>query len=324
MGKPVSAANASWLLLFHQLPPKPAYLRVKIWRKVASIGAIQVKGGIYTLPESRETLEDFQWVLKEITAGGGEGSIVSASFIDGMKDAEVVSLFQSAREADYAELSKQVRAIDPSGTVGQDTLDRLRKRLSDLTKIDFFSSPGRIEVEELLATMESPVPKPSHLVLRNPHSYRGRTWVTRQEVFVDRIASAWLITTMIDSKARFRFMDTSQTLRTGEVGFDYPDAEFTHEGDRCTFETLMTCFTLDAPGLRQVAEVIHDIDCKDGKYRRPEAPGVLAAFTGLSLVEHADADRIVRGGRLLADLQAFFALEGHRRSLRRTAPVSKP
>jgi hypothetical protein len=313
------------LLLFHQLPQKPAYLRVKIWRKLAGLGAVAVKGSIYVLPESPDTLEDFQWVLKEINAGGGEGSVVSANFVEGMTDREVVALFSTAREADYAELAVQARAVTKGdGDARCEAATRLRKRLADLTKIDFFDAPGRQGVEELIAAMEeqtSPLPATT----LDPKRYRRRTWVTREHVFVDRIASAWLVATVIDPQARFRFISPGESLRANEIGLDFPEAEFTHVGDRCTFEVLLDRFALDAPGLRQVAEIIHDLDCKDGKYGRPEAAGTLAAITGMTRHVDNDERRIERGGHLLADLQAYFAAQSGRprRAIRAAHATSK-
>ncbi len=296
---------------------------MKVWRRLAALGSVAVKGSIYVLPESPDALEDFQWVLKEISSGGGEGSIVSANFIEGMNDREVVALFTAARESDYAELAQQARAVKAKDAdARREAAARLRKRLAEIAKLDFFNAPGRQGVEELIAAMEEP-DAPLSVARLDPKRYRRRTWVTRAQVFVDRIASAWLVVTAIDPQARFRFLAPGETPRAAEVGLDFPEAEFTHVGDRCTFEVLLERFGLDAPGLRQVAEIIHDIDCKDGKYARPEAPGVLAALTGITQVEGDDKRRIERGGQLLADLQTYFATQSTRpRRVQRTARVT--
>src|SRR5262249_33612152 len=105
---------AKWLLLIHQLPPKPAYLRVKIWRRLQALGAISVKGSVYVLPAGEDTLEDFQWLLHEIEEGGGEGAICEVSFVDGLSDQEVRALFDAARDEDYAEIAKELRALAAS------------------------------------------------------------------------------------------------------------------------------------------------------------------------------------------------------------------
>src|SRR5260370_32371767 len=110
-GSAARAAAAPWLLLIHQLPPKPAYLRVKIWRRLQGLGAVSVKYSVYVLPASEQTLEDFQWVLREIEQGGGEGMICEANLVDGLSDQEARGLFDAARDADYAELEKELRAL---------------------------------------------------------------------------------------------------------------------------------------------------------------------------------------------------------------------
>src|SRR6516162_913993 len=107
--KPEPAAR--WLLLVHQLPPKPAYLRVKIWRRLQGLGAISVKNSVYVLPASEQTLEDFQWLLREIEQGGGEGMVCEAHLIDGLDDQEVQALFDAARDANYQEIASQLRTI---------------------------------------------------------------------------------------------------------------------------------------------------------------------------------------------------------------------
>ena len=88
---------ARWLLLIHQLPPKPAYLRVKIWRRLQGLGAVSVKGAVYILPAREDTLEDFQWLLREIVEGGGEGAVCEASLVDGLSDQELRAVFDAAR-----------------------------------------------------------------------------------------------------------------------------------------------------------------------------------------------------------------------------------
>src|SRR6516162_4002983 len=139
--KPEPAAR--WLLLVHQLPPKPAYLRVKIWRRLQGLGAVSVKNSVYVLPAGEQTLEDFQWLLREIVEGGGEGAICEASLVDGLSDQEVRSLFDAARDADYTEIAKEVRAVaaeikgNAAGEAKPEakaTLARLRRRFTELSE----------------------------------------------------------------------------------------------------------------------------------------------------------------------------------------------
>src|ERR1700712_4641401 len=101
----------SWLLLIHQLPAKPAYLRVKVWRRLQALGAVTVKNSVYACPSGEQTQEDFEWLLKEISDGGGEGMICEARLVDGLSDEDVRNLFNKARSQDYAEVSKDAQAL---------------------------------------------------------------------------------------------------------------------------------------------------------------------------------------------------------------------
>jgi hypothetical protein len=135
----------------------------------------------------------------------------------------------------------------------------------------------------------------------------GRTWTTRRGVQVDRIASAWLIRRFIDSKARFRFVDPSEPPRPAELRFDMPGGDFTHEGDRCTFETLLLRVPRPDRALREIAEIVHAIDLKDEKFDRTEAPGIERILHGLVLESPEDEERLQRGLALFDDLYASFA-----------------
>jgi hypothetical protein len=136
----------------------------------------------------------------------------------------------------------------------------------------------------------------------------GRTWVTREGVNVDRIASAWLIRRFIDDDARFKFVPArGYKPRAGELRFDMFEAEYTHVGEDCTFQTLLRRFELRDRGLRAIGEVIHDIDCKDDRFNRPETAGTAALIRGIVQAREKDRDRIDRGAALMDDLYEFFS-----------------
>ena len=137
--------------------------------------------------------------------------------------------------------------------------------------------------------------------------YRDRTWVTRKNVHVDRIACAWLIRRFVDGKATFKFVP-AQGYRpaAGEVTFDMFEADFTHVGDQCSFETIVGRFGLREAGLAAIGEIVHDIDVKDGKFGRPEAPGVAALIAGIALTEPNDEGRIALGSRIFDALLELY------------------
>src|SRR6266576_3749637 len=222
VGTPAVLAH-SWLLLIHQLPAKPAYLRVKIWRRLQGIGAIAVKNAVHVLPMNEETQEDFEWLLREIEQGGGEAFVCEARLIDGLSDQEIRTLFDQARDADYAQLVKDARALAKSlrpnakGSALAEVraqVARLRKRLAEVVSIDFFGAIGRDTAEGLVKGLEARLNKDEVVsdkatVDSGASAFgilRNRTWVTRQDVYVDRIASAWLIRRFIDPDAQFKFV----------------------------------------------------------------------------------------------------------------------
>jgi hypothetical protein len=312
-----------WLLLIHQIPRTPGYLRVKIWRRLQRLGAVPVKNGVYALPRSEERNEDLQWIIQEVVAGGGEATLVEATFIQGLTDHEVEDLFNKARDADYAELAKKVRVaaqrLPKRGKLSderrhqlEEILNELRHSYSAVEAIDFFSSSGRETTRGLLESLEDRVramtrpPEPEAKPVSR-ESYKGRTWVTRKGIFVDRIASAWLIRRFIDPKATFKFVRGKgyQPLK-GELRFDMFDAEFTHVADSCTFEVLVERMGLDDPALKAIAEVVHDIDLKDEKFGSAQAAGLETLLAGVALRAQNDEERLARGSTIFDDLYEVF------------------
>ena len=139
----------------------------------------------------------------------------------------------------------------------------------------------------------------------------SKIWVTREHVQIDRIASAWLIRRFIDGAARFKFVPgRSYAPRAGEVRFDMFEGEYTHEGDRCTFEVLLLRAGLDDPALAAIGEIIHDIDLKDGKYGREETAGIRTLMSGIAAAHRDDEQRLARGAAVLDDLYEYFKASG--------------
>ncbi len=312
-----------WLLLIHQLPAKPAYARVKIWRRLKGLGAVTVKNSVYALPANAETREDFAWLIKEIAELGGEAFVCEALLVDGISDGEVQALFDAARDEDYAEIAAAARDLAGKRADGTDAefatqVARLRKQLDEIVAIDFFGADGREPAEGLVSGLEAGLHEEDNAVTTTETKaasdpLKGRTWVTRQGVQVDRIASAWLIRRFIDEAARFKFVPgTGYAAQPGDLRFDMFEGEFTHRGDRCTFEVLLAEAKLDDPALAAIGEIIHDIDLKDGKYGREEAAGVRSLIAGIAASHKDDTLRLERGAVLLDDLYSSFAGKGRK------------
>lgn len=310
-------------MLIPQIPPKPSYFRVKVWRRLQALGAIAIKGSVYVLPNTDDAREDFEWMRREIVKDGGEATLCEARLIEGLRDEEVQAAFHAARDADYAEIAEAARKLAAAlrpGVIGDDRraqveteVSRMRRRLSEVGKIDFFGAPGREATEGLVGELESRLRPPGEdrqTTTARRDSLRdlqGRVWVTRKGVFIDRIASAWLIRRFIDPDARFKFVP-AKGYRPGakEVRFDMFEAEFTHEGDRCTFEVLMARLGLDDPALVPLAEVVHDIDLKDSKFGRPEGVGIDRLIAGIAMAHKDDEGRLEHGAAVFDGLYEFY------------------
>ena len=106
-----SARDPGWLLLIHQIPPKPNYFRVKIWRRLQKLGAVAIKNSVYALPGSEQAQEDLNWILREIVEGGGDASLVEARLVEGLNDEQVREMFRAARDADYEAVGEEVREV---------------------------------------------------------------------------------------------------------------------------------------------------------------------------------------------------------------------
>lgn len=317
------AVRNPWLLLIHQVPPKPDYFRVKVSRRLQRIGAVAIKNTVYALPNTPQAQEAFQWVLREIVGGGGEAMICEVRLVEGLTQDQVVALFHAAREADYQRIVTEAGRIleslpskpSPDGEqAAQSGIDvaRLKRHLAEASAIDFFRAPARAAAEKTVRALEvrlHPLKGDTRKPVGHREEFRGRTWVTRVGIEEDRIASAWLIRRFIDPKGRFRFVSTQGFRhKPGELRFDMFEAEFTHDGDRCSFEVLLERFGLtEDPALKAIGEIVHDIDLKDEKFRRPDTKGIERVIAGLLQACPDDAGRLERGSALLDDLYGSFS-----------------
>jgi len=273
-----------------------------------------------------ETREDFAWLAKEIVEGGGEAIVCEAALVDGLSDRELQALFDAARDEDYQRIAAEAREV--ASRLGDDLPDnalaeiasqtaRLRKQLDAVVAIDFFGADEREPAEGLVSGLEARLQQEDKAVAERtdagpgaasaPAGLKDRVWVTRQGVQIDRIASAWLIRRFVDEGARFKFVPgTGYTALPGELRFDMFEGEYTHRGDRCTFEVLLMEAGLDDPALAAIGEIIHDIDLKDGKYGREETAGIRIVMAGIAAGQRDDEERLARGSAVLDDLYQSF------------------
>lgn len=313
-----------WLFLVHRVFTRNSRERVKVWRAIKKTGAVLHRNSVYVLPHDPERLEDFQWVCQEINDAKGDASLFVSHAADPAEDGVILELFRKARDVEYAQLlhdTEKVQRRIALARKGKTFTERFQKvlekevkqlceQLEEIRKVDFFSASPPAKVTKLLGSVlkelastrqeESAAPVQRHSV----KDFRKRTWTTRKDIHIDRLCSAWLIRRFIDPAARFVFA-AEDSLPKSAVPFDVFGAEFSHHGDDCTFETLIKSFGLRDHALRRIAEIIHDIDLKDGKFGRSEA-------SGLNLVVRALSDSLKDDHRLLeAGSSILDALHRH-------------
>jgi len=291
-----------WLLLLYSLPAHRNTQRVAVWRRFKKIGALQLTTSTYLLPDQPAHYEHFQWLTKLIRDSGGEATLVRVREIEGMPNEKLVDLFNDARDRDYAAVSKALRSLPRQPS---DELSRLTRQFRNLRAIDFFNSQRGQEIEMQLQKLERNRTARGDTVQIHPADYRGRTWITRPRPEIDRVGSAWLIRKFIDPKARFAFA-SKIAPRSNAVSFDMLDAEFSHVGDDCTFETLTKRFSIRDKAIRKIAEMIHDADLEDEKFQRPEGIGIDRVLKGWGKEGLPDEEILRRGFECFDALYAFL------------------
>jgi len=294
----------AWYMLVHQLPPKPLYLRARVRHRLGRAGAVALKNSVYVLPRRPELRDELAAIARDAQDGGGEAFLCEASFAYPDVERLVVERFRAQADERYRALERRVEGLGASPSA----LSRLARRFDDAAKIDFFEAPHGGQIRRRLNDLRSALRRGGQRDAGGPPRCGGRTWFTRRGVHIDRIASAWLIRRFLDPAARFRFGNARETAgpRRREVSFDVPGGDYSHEDDRCTFETLVKRHGISDAALRHVAEIVHDIDMKDGKFRRAEAPGVERVVAGIVAGHSADSDRLERGAAFFEDLYRSF------------------
>src|SRR5215472_14688643 len=243
--------SSTLLLLLVGLPPSPSSLRVRVWRRLRSLGAAPLKRSAYLLPDTPERYEDFQWLAQEIQREGGEATLIRIQQIENVSHDDVLRLFHEPRDLDYRQLATRYRKLlkkleqksaAKSARV-QEELARLVKDHQRIRDIDFFGAPGGAEVRRLEEVVAMRT-RPAEPIRRDDRpaldlsKLRRRRWVTRPRPHIDRVASAWLIKRFVDADAEFVFAPPADFPKDA-IPFDAPGVELGHQGEDCTFETLV-------------------------------------------------------------------------------------
>ena len=299
----------SWLLLLFSLPTNRNTERVAVWRRLKKMGALQIKTSTYLLPDETAQYEQFQWLAQQIRDYGGDSTLVRAQEIEGLTRDKVIAMFNDARAKDYAELRKALQSfikrrnkMDGEQTASE--LERLRRQFRGIREVDFFDSPRGHDVAMLLRRAEGPK-RSRQLEILDVKQYQGKTWLTRPRPEIDRVGSAWLIARFIDRKPRFVFASKAEAVPNA-IPFDMLDAEFSHHGDCCTFETLVKRFALSDKSVVKIGEMIHDADLDDARFQRVEAVGIDRVLKGWAKQGLPDEEILRRGFECFDALYAFL------------------
>lgn len=295
-----------WIAFSYSLPAKSSSSpRVALWRRLRRLGAVSPVSGLQVLPAQDQCLEDFQWLAQEIRHAGGQALVMRLLRFEGHSDQQLIEWFQSARKGEYMQIKQQAEELAHSATDMKqrdktprlrEQLHRLRKQHAQVARIDYFQCPQGIEAAAALTQLEqalAPAPEVApQLAPAKRSQYHDKHWVTRPRPHVDRLACAWLIRKFIDPQATIRY---AQKPRSKEIPFDMDQGRFSHQGSLCTFETMLRTFELDEPALQAMAQLVHEIDLRDGRYARPETEGIDALLKGWLLSGLPDAQLEAHG-----------------------------
>jgi hypothetical protein len=292
---------STWLLFVANLPGRNQTLRMRVWRSLKASGAGALRDGVYVLPVSDAARGVFERQSREIQKGGGTAYILEfAAEADSSQGKALRALFD--RTAEHQAIATRLQSLRRElGKLeeldARRRLSTLNREAATLTALDFFPSESRRQLEAALADAETaltaqfspeePHPARRKIVRLDRTDYRGRTWATRERLWIDRVCSAWLIRRFIDPKAKFLWLKRPKDCPKRAVGFDFDGAEFTHVDSKVTFEVLLASFGLDGDvALTRLGALVHYLDV--GGIPVPEAPGLAAVVSGARALQPND------------------------------------
>jgi hypothetical protein len=293
------------LLLVFSLPARSASQRVHIWRKLQRYGMLALRSSGHVLPNTAANQERMEWLATAIRTYKGQASVVQVQGFDDLPSQHLKQLFIEARSRDYQKLlheAKRVLSLSPSRRPGG-RFNRIRRRFQELQDIDFFGSPLRAKVENLLAQADkADTPTSGRKSTGKSRQYINRLWMTRPRPGIDRVSSAWLIRRFIDPKARFIF-GADPSAHADAIPFDmFCPQGFGHRGEDCSFETLQKEFLIRDNRVKRLAHIIHDADLDDEKFGRVEGQGLDKVLNGWAKQDLPDDELLQRGMELIEGL----------------------
>jgi hypothetical protein len=298
----------NFLALFITLATKQSASRMRVWRALRSLGAATLRDGVYLLPEAAEHATALEQIAGDVKHVEGTADIYLLAARDESQRQFLLTLFDRSEE--YAQLLKAIKTAEVGNAKA---LRTLRKEFSALSAIDFFPGEARRQTEETLAAVEAAATgEPSNVTgkIRRLASadFQGRTWATRKHLWVDRMASAWLIRRFIDPQATFLWLNDPKKCPKKALGFDFDGATFTHVGGLVTFEVLAASFDLDTdPAITRIAAIVHFLDA--GGVPVAEAAGIEAVLAGARATAATDDELLTEASRLFDNLYTNYQQE---------------
>ena len=311
----------AFLALMTSLPTGNSTLRMRVWRALRSTGCGVLRDGVYILPAESPRAAALVESESEIKAAGGFAMTVEIKLKTSAQLEHVRKLFDRSEEygALVARIGAAKAALQRLGKRKAETLvQRLRRSLDELFEIDFYPGPARLQAKDAMAVLEreaqrlgspgEPHPAKRKVLRLDPAKYRNRVWATRKDLWVDRLASIWLIKRFIDRNAKFVWIDRPRDRPKGSIGFDFDGAQFTHVEGRVTFEVLLTSFGLDDdPALASIGHAVHFLDT--GGIPVDDAKGLETILRGIQAKARSD-DRMALEAMKVFDL--FYSAYAHK------------
>lgn len=318
-------ALQAWLLLILTLPTENATARMRFWRALKAMGCAVLRDGVYLLPATAANDNALRELADAIVEADGTANLIRTVSHDAAQDRLFRSLFD--RSDDYAGFARSLSTARKSlsklsAPEVNRLLRRLRREYEALRVTDHFPGEASVRAEvtwaDFIAVVDTVLspdePQVSGGSIRRleRRDYQGRTWATRRHVWVDRLASAWLIRRFIDPQAHFLWLEKPSACPKNALGFDFDGASFSHVGERVTFETLAASFGLDDDhGLVRLGELVHSLDV--GGAVVPEASGFEALMTSARQRAKNDDALLEDMSRVLDSLYEFYSASREKR-----------
>jgi len=315
---------SQWFLLIVSLPTQGATARMRIWRALKALGCAALRDGAYLLPFNAMHRDALQELADECVREGGSAWLMLIAPANAADTAAYPQLFD--RSEDYTAFLKAWKEAGATlPAMGINELTRLHRKLrrdyEALVATDFFPGEASLEAEaawadfsrrvESLLSPDEPHETEGQIPRLSIADYQGRLWATRRRLWVDRVASAWLIRRFIDPAARFQWLARPADCPRKALGFDFHGATFTHVGERVTFETVVASFGLeDDPALMRLGAMVRSLDTGSGS--APEGAGFEAVLAGARERLPDDNALLAEIGGVLDSLYAHFEREAVR------------